>query len=166
MQKTVCEVLDDPAFSHLRDPVNAKYSRYLPLKAGLFLEQLRERHDPFYREFLNPYGDEKFGSFRAAESKDIEKPGILLVSVKRGIYHAFACPVSFRVVINETLGRIVPGHCYLNGDAVRCRINAVLCNNRQDAGLFLYVSNGTAEQDSITEFLNSRSIAGIMENRH
>jgi hypothetical protein len=165
MQKTVGELLDDPAFSHLRDPVNAKYSRYLPLKAGLFLEQLRERHDPFYREFLNPYGDEKFGSFRAAESKDIEKPGILLVSVKRGIYHACACPVSFRVVINEIFGRIVPEHCYLNGDAVRCRINAVLCNNRQDAGLFLYVSNGTAEQDSITEFLNSRSIAGIMENR-
>ena len=27
----------NPAFEHLRSPVNAKYSRYLPMKTGLFL---------------------------------------------------------------------------------------------------------------------------------
>ena len=160
MSKTVREVLEDPAFSHLRDTVNAKYSQYLPLKAGLFLGQLKERNDPFYREFLNPYGDEKYGSFRAVESNDIEKAGVLLVVVKRGIYYACAFPVSFRGVINETFGRVIPEHCYLTGDAVRCRINAVLCNNRHDAGLFLYAGNTADEQERITMFLNGKTASG------
>jgi hypothetical protein len=158
MQKTVQELLEDPAFGHLRDPVNAKYSRYLPLKAGLFLSQLKERHDPFYREFLNQYGDEKFGSFRAEESHDITKPGILLVVVNRGIYHICACPGSFRTMVNDTFGRIIPEHCYLNGDAVRCRINAVLCNNRDTAGLFTYISNSAEERDRIEGHLAGKII--------
>lgn len=157
MQKTVQEILGDPAYAHLRDPVNAKYSRYLPLKAGLFLSQLKERKDPFYREFLNPYGDEKYGSFRAEESNDITRPGILLVVVKRGIYFACACPVSFRVTINDTFGRIIPEHCFLSGDAVRCRINAVICNNRDDAGMYTYASSTAEEQDRITRHLNGNN---------
>jgi hypothetical protein len=163
MQKTVQEILEDQAYTHLKDPVNAKYSRYLPLKAGLFLSQLKERQDPFYREFLNPYGDEKFGSFRAEETKDITKPGILLVVVKRGIYYACACPGSFRVTINDTFGRIIPEHCFLNGDAVRCRINAVISNNRDEAGLYIYVSNTAEEQDRITRDLDGNSPLGSPE---
>ena len=46
-QKPLQEILKNPAFSHLLPPVNAKYSRYLPMKSGLFLGQLKERHDPF-----------------------------------------------------------------------------------------------------------------------
>lgn len=163
MQKTVGELLEDPAFSHLRDPVNAKYSRYLSLKAGLFLSQLKERHDPFYREFLNPYGDEKFGSFRAPESGEVEKAGILLIVVKRGIYYACACPGPFRGVINDSFGRIIPEHCYLNGDPVRCRINAVLCNNRSDAGLFVYASSTGEERDRILGFLNDVSATNTLK---
>jgi hypothetical protein len=164
IQTTVSEVLEDPAFSHLRDLVNAKYSQYLPLNAGLFLGQLRERHDPFYREFLHPYGDEKFGSFRAAESNDMARSGVLLVVVNRGIYSALTCPDSFRETINGTFGRITPEHCFLNGDEVRCRINAVLSNNRNEAGLFVYASNSADEQDRISGFLNGKSIAKITKN--
>ena len=82
-----------------------------------------------------------------------ERPGILLVVVNRGIYHACACPASFRVTINDTFGRIIPEHCFLNGDAVRCRINAVLCNNRKEAGLFIYVSENAEERERITGYL-------------
>ena len=58
------------------------------MKTGLFLSQLKERHDPFYREFLNPYGDEKYGTFRAEETGETEKQGILIVVVNRGLYQA------------------------------------------------------------------------------
>lgn len=157
VQKTVRELLDDPAFVHLRDPVNAKYSNYLPQKAGLFLSQLEERHDPFYREFLNPYGDEKFGSFRAAESGDLTKAGILLVIVNRGIYAARASPGSFRAMINEYFGRILPEHCLVGGDEFRCRINAVLCNNRRDAGLYIYPMGDGGEQARFAGLLEKMS---------
>jgi len=154
MTKTVQDLLEDPAYALLRDPVNARYSRYLPLKAGLFLSQLKERHDPFYREFLNPYGDERFGSFRAEDTHDLSRPGILLLVVRRGVYYSCACPASFRVTINDTFGRIIPDHCFLTGDAVRCRINAVLCNNQDDAGLYTYYSTSPEEQLRITGHLS------------
>jgi hypothetical protein len=163
MQKPLQEILEDPVYSHLRDLINAKYSRYLSLKSGLFLSQLKERHDPFYREFLNPYGDEKFGSFRAEESNDMGKPGILLVVVNRGIYYATSCSSSFRGTINEIFGRIIPEHCFLSGDAVRCRINAVLCNNRHEAGLFIYVSNSSDERDRIARSLGGKISPVLME---
>ena len=79
MQKILEELLGQPAFEHLRSPVNAKYSRYLPMKTGLFFSQLKERHDPFYREFLNPYGDEKYGTFRAEEARENQKNRVSLL---------------------------------------------------------------------------------------
>jgi hypothetical protein len=57
-------------------------------------------------------------------------------------------------VINDSFGRVIPEHCYLNGDPVRCRINAVLCNNRSDAGLFVYAATMGEERDRILAFLN------------
>ena len=138
VQKTLEELLGQPAFEHLRSPVNAKYSRYLPMKTGLFLRQLKERHDPFYREFLNPFGDEKYGTFRAEDSRETEKKGILIVVVDRGLYHPINSPDPLRTTINNRLGRIGPEDCLLSGDPVRCRINALLCTNKKEAGLYIH----------------------------
>jgi hypothetical protein len=164
MQTPLEEILLDPAFCHLRDPVLAKYSRYLPLKIGLFLSQLKERHDVFYREFLNPYGDEKYSMIRAEEAHDSGKSGVLLVIVNRSIYHTVDCPQSFRTTINETFGRIIPEHCYLNGDEIRCRINAVLSNNRKEAGLFMHVSENKEERERITGLLLRKDSGNIPKN--
>lgn len=153
LQTDLQDLIRQEVYADLRDQVNAKYSRYLPLKTGLFLSQLKERHDLFYREFLNPDGDEKFGAFRAEEAPDIDKPGVMLVVVNRGIYHACSCPVSFRGTINDSLGRIPPEACYRGGDATRCRINAVLSGFRNEAGLFIYASGNTGEQELILRAL-------------
>jgi hypothetical protein len=138
VQKPLEEVLGQQAFLHLRSPVDVKYSRYLPMKTGLFLGQLKERHDPFYREFLNPFGDEKYGAFRAEEYGDAEKKGIIIAVVNRGLYHAVNSPDTLRTIINNRFGRIGPDDCLLSGDPVRCRINALLCNNKKEAGLYIH----------------------------
>jgi hypothetical protein len=154
VQKTLEEVLGQPAFEHLRLPVNAKYSRYLPMKTGLFLSQLKERHDPFYREFLNPYGDERYGTFRAEDSKETEKTGILIVVVNRGLYHAIGSPIPLRTTINNRLGRIGPDDCLLSGDPVRCRINALLCNNKKEAGLYTHPVKNEDERLAVIYAIN------------
>jgi len=138
-QKPLEEILGNPAFSHLLPQVNAKYSRYLSIKSGLFLGQLKERHDPFYREFLNSYGDEKFGTFRLEDSYEADKKGVLIIVVNKGIYHAVNCRDTFRVIINDFFGRISAEDCLLSGDSTRCRINALLCNKKyaQDCALFI-----------------------------
>ena len=153
VQTPLQEILNNPVFSHLLSLVNAKYSNYLPMKSGLFLGQLKERHDPFYREFLNVYGDEKYGIFRLEESNEGSKKGVLIIVVNRGIYHVVNCPDTFRFIINDTFGRISSDDCLLSGDSTRCRINALLCNRRNDARIYTHPVEKEDERTHITEIL-------------
>jgi hypothetical protein len=161
VQRTLEEILAQPAFEHLRSPVNAKYSRYLPMKTGLFLGQLKERHDPFYREFLNPSGDEKYGTFRAAGSTEAEKKGILIVVVNRGLYHALSSPDPLSTTISR-FGRIGPDDCLLSGDPARCWINALLCNNKKEAGLYIHPVEKDEERLAITNAIDSLIAGGYV----
>jgi hypothetical protein len=151
VQKTLEEILEQPAFQHLRAPVNAKYSRYLSLKAGLFLGQLKERHDLFYREFLNPYGDEKYGTIMAGNSGEMEKKGVLIVVVNRGLYYVHDSQNPLRMTINSLFGRIGPDHCLLSGEPSRCRVNALLCNNQKEAGMYVHPLDNEDERRSVTD---------------
>jgi hypothetical protein len=160
VQITLEELMGQPAFEHLRSPVNAKYSRYMPMKTGLFLGQLKERHDPFYREFLNPFGDEKYGTFRAEESKETEKKGILIVVVNRGLYHVINSPYPLCTTINNRLGRIGPDDCLLSGDPARCRINALLCNNKKEAGLYIHAGEKEDERLSVANAIDGLIAVG------
>ena len=153
IQKTLAELLAEPAFVHLQEPVNAKYSRYLPLKTGLFLSQLKGRHDVFYREFLNPYGDEKYGIIRVADPGWTERRGVLLVVASRQIYHAADCKESIRSAVNDWFGRVSPEDCLLSGDPLRCRINTLLCTNRKEAGLYAHGAEKEEERQSILKAL-------------
>jgi len=45
----------------------------------------------------------------------------------------------------------------VGGDEFRCRINAVLCNNRQDAGLYIYPLGSGEEQARVTLLLEKMS---------
>ena len=161
-QKTLQEVLENPVFGHLKSPVNAKYSRYLPLKTGLFLGQLKERHDLFYREFLHLYGDEKYGTFRLEASNDAEKQGVLIVVVNRALYHVVHSTATIRCIVNDTFGRVLPEDCYLSGDPVRCQVNALLCNNRKESGLYFYTSTQEEECARIAMDLQGRISAGSL----
>ena len=155
VQKTLAELLEQPAFRHLQDPVNAKYSRYLTLPAGLFLSQLKERHDAFYREFLNQYGDEKYGSLMVQGPGETEKRGVLIVVVSRGLYAVFDSPDPVRSMINLKFGRIGPDQCLLSGDPDRCRVNALLCNHKKEAGLYFHASENAGERHSVVEAINA-----------
>ena len=165
-QKPLREILQNPVFSHLISPVHARYSRYLPLKSGLFLNQLKERHDPFYREFLNNHGDEKFCSFRLEGLPDLDKKGVLIVLYNRELYHVVNCSGSIRVFINDTIGRISPEECFLSGSSTACRINALLSNSRKDTGIYSYTCEPEEERINITEILQGGiSPAGKLYHR-
>jgi hypothetical protein len=160
VQKPLREIIKNPAFSHLLPAIHARYSQCLPLKTGLFLSQLKERHDPFYHEFLNIYGDEKYGAFRLEDPREGDEKGVLVVAVNRGIYHVVNCPDTIRGIINDTFGRISPEDCLLTGDSNLCRMNALLCTNKKDAGIYIYTSGDEEEQKRITVLLKGFISAG------
>jgi hypothetical protein len=153
VQKPLQKILENPAFGHLLTQVNAKYSRYLPMKSGLFLGHLKERHDPFYREFLNSYGDEKYGTFRLEDSPEADKKGVLIVVVNKGIYHAVNCQDTFRIIINDSFGRISAEDCLLSGDSTRCQMNALLCNNKNASGISIHTCEKEEERKFIIDIL-------------
>jgi hypothetical protein len=155
VQKPLEEVMKNPAFCHLLPSVQARYSQYLSFKTGLFLHQLKERQDPFYHEFLNIYGDEKYGTFRLGDTKEGDKKGVLIVVVNRAIFDVINCPDTIRRTVNDVLGRISPEDCLISGDSARCRINALLCTNKKDAGIFIQTSGDQEERVRITETLKS-----------
>jgi len=153
VQKPLEDLLENPAFSHLLPQVRAKYTRYLSLKSGLFLGQLKERHDPFYREFLNSYGDEKFGTFRLGDSPEADRKGVLIVVANKGMYHAVNCQDTFCLMINDVFGRISAEDCLLTGNSTRCRVNALLSNNRSSTGVCVHQCENAEERQHITEIL-------------
>jgi len=147
------EILDQPAYAHVKEIVLARYVRYLPLRVGLFLWERRERHDPFYREFLNPYGDEKFGMFRMKECDDAHRSGVFIV-VSRGEIVCGGCSRgSFSDTINEYLGRVSSRDCYLDGDPVRCRINALLAAKKTDTTIYVHPLEDPDECQRVAETL-------------
>jgi hypothetical protein len=160
VQKTLQEVLDIPVFAHLRDRVNAKYPQYLPLKTGVFLGQLKERQDPFYREFLNPYGDEKYGTFRLEDSDDARKNGVMIVVYKSGLYYSLNSPDSFSTLVNNRLGRVLADDCLLCGDSVRCRINALLSANKTETSIAVHTNDREEDRELIVKILEGYTAAG------
>lgn len=49
------------------------------------------------------------------------------------------CHESFIKIITGEIGTILPATCYRDGDAVACRINALICRNRKDAGIYALI---------------------------
>ena len=159
-QRIVRDVISTPAYSHLQAMVNERYAHYLPLRVGLFLWERKEKRDLFYREFLNPWGDEKYGTFMPEESSLAGRKGVYLVVAGGRVCHAGCSHESFTKTLNGEFSRIIPGDCYRERDGTRCRINALLCTQKKTAGVYLHAVDDREERVRIIEALANLPPAG------
>jgi hypothetical protein len=127
-----------PAYHEVRPVVEAGYPGYLDLKIGFFLSELKGNNNPLYRTFLNPYGDEEYCRFRVTDPQDPGKEGVWIVVTGINIRAAGVYHNGFAPMINEKAGSILPSACYRDGDEESCRINALICRNRKDAGVYVH----------------------------
>jgi len=141
----VREIISLPPYTDIRPVVETRYAPYLDSMTGPFLLELKQNHDGFYREFLNVHGDGEFCRFRTTDHGLSEQKGIWLVVVGDHVCAAGGCYGRFADTVNETLGAILPATCYRDGDATSCRINALICRNRNDAGLYFHTMTGKKE---------------------
>jgi hypothetical protein len=56
-------------------------------------------------------------------------------------------------MINDLFGRISAEDCLLSGDSTRCRMNALLCNNRNATGIYIHTCENEEERKYITGIL-------------
>ncbi|MEI7650025.1 MAG: hypothetical protein WCJ47_10010, partial [Methanomicrobiales archaeon] len=152
-QKLLKDVINTPAYSHLKAKTEEKYANYLPLRLGLFLWERKEKHDPFYREFLNPWGDEKYGTFMVEDSALSGRKGVYLVVAEGKACHAGSSPESFKKTLTAEFSRITAGDCYLDRDGTRCRINALLCMQKKTATVYLHAVDNEEERARIVDAL-------------
>jgi hypothetical protein len=156
-EKILRDVISTPAYSHLKGKVEEKYANYLPLRLGLFLWERKEKHDPFYREFLNPWGDEKYGTFMVEDSALSARKGVYLVVTEGKACHAGCSTESFKKTLTNEFSRITAGDCYLDRDGTRCRINALLCMNKKTPAVYLHALDNDAECAGIVDALMSKT---------
>jgi hypothetical protein len=147
------DVITTPAYSHLKTKTEEKYANYLPLRIGLFLWERKEKHDPFYREFLNPWGDEKYGTFMVEDSDLSGRKGVYLVTVDGKATHAGLSNESFKKTLMQEFSRVTAGDCFLDRDGTRCRINALLCMQKKTAAVFLHAVDSEEERGRIVDSL-------------
>jgi hypothetical protein len=134
----VRDIIRLQAYHEVRPVVEARYTGYLDLKVGFFLSELKKNNDPLYRSFLNPYGDEDYCRFRVTDPQGPGKDGVWIVVTGITLWAAGAYQNGFAPMINEKAGSILPSACYRDGDEESCRINALICRNRTDAGVYVH----------------------------
>jgi hypothetical protein len=156
-QKCLKDIISTPVYSPLKAKTEEKYANYLPLRLGLFLWERKEKHDPVYREFLNPWGDEKYGTFMVEDTDLSGRKGVYLVVVDGKACHAGSSQESFKKTLTSEFNRITAGDCYLDRDGTRCRINALLCQQKNKATVYLHAVDNDEERVRIVDALMNRT---------
>jgi len=142
--KTVGETVEHPRYQHLREKV-LHNARTLNRPLGEFLHELKLREDPFYRAFLNPYGDEVYCSFMIADPSVIKKRGVYLYAIGARVRYVGRCLDNFEKRISQGYGRIHPKNCYLDGQSTNCRLNSLIAKHRGSVGFYVCVLDDVSD---------------------
>jgi hypothetical protein len=136
--KTLGQTLQHRRYVHLADRAGRDYPTALTKPLGDFLLDLKRSGDPFYREFLNPYGDESFCQFRLGDGSFSRLKGLYCFTVAAILKYIGKSTDTFKKRITQGYGCIHPKNCYLDGQATNCHLNALIANCIQDLGLFVH----------------------------
>lgn len=133
--KSLAKTLDHVLYSKLKPEVMDRYSAYLDQSIGSFLLELKSDNDPFYKRFLNGYGDLKYIKFRTILENYSSHKGIYRYLVNGEIKYIGRSHKSFKKRIGMGYGSISPASCYLTGRNTDCLLNALITHNWQDVRL-------------------------------
>ena len=145
--KTLAQTLTHNRYKELSGRTNLKYADFLDWKLGEFLIYLKRNGDPFYKEFLNPYGDLLYCRFSTPNSKTLSLRGIYLFEESNSIVYIGKTKDSFKTRINNGYGKIHPKNCYIDGQRTNCLINSKIAGKIEGIRLFLCPVNGKKDID-------------------
>ena len=143
--KTLGQTLRHRRYIHLADEVKRHYSNSLPTPLGHFLLELKRAGDPFYRRFLNSYGDESYCQFRLGNVGFGHLNGLYCFIVSGNLKYIGKSTDTLERRINQGYGCIHPKNCYRDGQATNCHLNALIANCIQNVELFVHQMTGNQE---------------------
>ena len=104
---------------------------------GDFLLGLKRKNNPFYRKFLNQYGDKTYCSFYIDDTENITAKGLYAYSMDGQIKYIGRCFDNFRKRINQGYGHIHPKNCYIDGQSTNCHLNSLIMPVRDRILLYI-----------------------------
>ena len=136
--RTVAETLGHKRYTLLAAQVEQNYPQALSEKLGDFLFGLKQAGDPFYRRFLNKYGDEgAYCTFSITDPLYWARKGLYLYVLNGEVKYVGKTEDTFKKRINGGYGTIHPKNCYLDGQATNCHLNALIAQHRERVEFYL-----------------------------
>ena len=114
--KTLRETLEHARYSKLRLEAASRFEHELDSPLGQFMLSLKDSGDSFYLQFLNPYGDLAYCTFRISDSRFLGLKGIYAYTVGVELAYIGRCRDTMNQRVNQGYGRIHPKNCFLDGD--------------------------------------------------
>lgn len=136
---TLAEILIKDKYIKLRAECKRAYEEYMEMELGSFLSMLKENEVPFYKKFLNPYGDQLFCKFKMEETSFAKCKGLYMYKHNNQIKYIGRVKgnLNFQQRINAGYANISPKNCYIDGQATNCHINAII--NKVGGQVKLYI---------------------------
>lgn len=143
VDKTVKETLQCTRYKNLEQYTLINFSSYLNKPLGEFILYLKSRGNVFYKEFLNPYGDEKYSKFIIREH--LSEKGLYIFMCSNSVAYIGKTTDSFGKRINVGYGNISPKNCYKDGQATNCHLNSLITKNWGNISFFINLQSKDIE---------------------
>jgi len=136
--KTVGETICHPKYVQLVGRITAEYQESIHAKLGRFLYELKQRGDPFYREFLNAHGDGEYCEFKLKDPGVKRLKGLYCFTVDARLKYIGKSTDSFAKRIDHGYGTIHPKNCYRDGQSTNCHLNGLIATASGEVRLHVH----------------------------
>ena len=154
--KTLRETLAHRRYQNLASVCVDKYPEHLDSRLGEVLLQLKISGDPFYKRFLNRYGDLAYSTFSISDPSVLRSRGVYAYCSDAVVMYIGRCKDSMRNRVNQGYGRIHPKNCFRDGQATNCHLNALITDTTTDVTLWLCQLDNDRDIDALESGLIQR----------
>lgn len=135
--KTLAETLEHSRYAKLKPAVLEGYAGSLDQPLGKFLLEIKKLGDPFFRHFLNKYGDLQYSKFSILNTEFLLQRGVYAYRAGDDLMYIGRCRDQMKKRINQGYGKIHPKNCYLDGQATNCHLNSRVTSSESKISLWL-----------------------------
>jgi hypothetical protein len=153
--KTLAETIRSKRYSFLKEVAEEKYNNYLDYGLGVFLLELKNRQDEFYKKFLNKYGDEIYIKFEL-EPAENNCNGLYIFCKNKELKYVGKTTDSIINRVNNGYGNISPKNCFLDGQSTNCHINSLIAKDYRYISFYYLAMKGERQINDLEADLISK----------
>ncbi len=129
---TLRELIRQKKYEQIKDDTEKNFAYLLEQPAGKAIQQMKDYGHPFYKQFLNNYGDLEYSRFVVKGNDEaLRKNGVYMIIADNELVFCGVCARNFKERINQHIGSIYAKGCFRDGTATHCHVNANITQKMQ-----------------------------------